>query len=128
MSKYVILSCSNFLSLRETSRRILSGSDNFMVSVTEEELTGLSEEDLKKLADVNLTNKECNVKIMDTLGREDLPPRNVEFYIKEKEIPIDIEVSEPLYSYREKHMKRSKPYCPKNIINKNYNSKKRGGR
>ena len=31
-------------------------------------------------------------------------------------------------SFMEKHKKASKPYCPKNIINKNFNSKKKGGR
>lgn len=31
-------------------------------------------------------------------------------------------------SFMEKHKKASKPYCPKNIINKNFNTKKKGGR
>lgn len=128
MNKHVILSCLNFLSLKETSRKLLSKSENFMVSVTEKEFAELSEEDLEKLTGVTLTDEECNAKIIDTLRREDLAPQNVEFYIKEKEIPVDVKVSEPVYSYMEKHIKKSKPYCPKNIINKNYNSKKRGGR
>ena len=126
MNKLVILSCSNFLSLKETSRKLLSKSENFLVSVTKKEFAELSAEDLKKLTGVNLTDEKCNAKIIDTIRREELPPLNKEFYLKEITNSIDVKVLEQ--SFKEKHMKHSKPYCPKNILNKNYNSKKRGGR
>lgn len=125
MNKRVIVSCSNFLSLRVTSRKILSEQENFLVSVTEEEFANLSAEDLEKLTGVNLTDEECNVKIIDTLKREELPPQNMEFFINEIKT-VDVKVIEQ--SFKEKHKERSKPYCPKNIINKKYNSKKKGGR
>lgn len=126
MNKLVIVSYLNFLSLKDSSRKILSENEDFFVSISKEEYVKLSSEDKNKLVGVALTDEKYNAKIIDTIKRDDIQPRNVKFYLKE--IKTDVEVKVLEQSYKEKHLKYSKPYCPKNIINKNYNSKKRGGR
>lgn len=126
MNRIVIVSYSNFLTLKETSRKILSESDDFFVSICKEEFIKLLDEDKKKLMGVALTNEKPNASIIETKNMEELSPKELKFYLKEIKPNIDVKVLEQ--SYKEKHLKYSKPYCPKNILNRNYNSKKRGGR
>jgi hypothetical protein len=126
MNRIVIVSYSNFLTLKETSRKILSENDDFFVSICKEEFIKLLDEDKKKLMGVALTNEKPNASIIETKNMEELSPKELKFYLKEIKPNIDVKVLEQ--SYKEKHLKYSKPYCPKNILNRNYNSKKRGGR
>ena len=126
MNRVVIVSYPNFLTLKETSRKILSECDDFFVSICKEEFIKLLDEDKKKLMGIALTGEKPNASIIETKNIEELSPKELKFYLKEIKPNVDVKVVEQ--SYREKHLKHSKPYCPKNIINKNYNSKKRGGR
>ncbi|MBQ8481141.1 MAG: hypothetical protein IJ532_01245 [Alphaproteobacteria bacterium] len=126
MNKLVIVSYLNFLKLKNTSRKILSESDDFLVSISKEEYINLSDEDKKKLAGVALTDEKYNASIIETTNIEELSPKELKFYLKE--IKPDIDVKMLGESFKEKHLKHSKPYCPKNILNKKYNSQKKGGR
>lgn len=126
MNKLVIVSYLNFITLKETSRKVLSEYEDFLVSISKEEYIKLSDEDKKKLMGVALTDEKHNASIIETKNIEELSPKELKFYLKEIKPNVDVKVVEQ--SYREKHLKHSKPYCPKNILNKNFNSKKRGGR
>lgn len=126
MNKLIIVSYLNFLKLKENSQKVLAKCDDFLVSINEQEYMNLSDEDKKKLKGVALTDEKHNASVIETVKPEELSPEDLKFYLKEIKPNMDIKVLER--SYREKHLKYAKPYCPKNIINKNYNSKKRGGR
>jgi len=126
MNKLIIVSYLNFLKLKATSRKALSECEDFLVSISKEEYISLNDEEKKKLTGVALTDEKCNASVIETIKPEELSPEALKFYLKEIKPITDVKVMEQ--SYREKHLKSSKPYCPKNIINKNYNSKKRGGR
>lgn len=126
MNKLIIVSYLNFLKLKENSQKVLAKCDDFLVSINEQEYMNLSDEDKNKLKGVALTDEKHNASVFETVKPEELSPEDLKFYLKEIKPNIDIKVLER--SYKEKHLKASKPYCPKNIINKNYNSKKRGGR
>ena len=126
MNKLVIVSYLNFITLKETSRKVLSEYEDFLVSISKEEYIKLSDEDKKKLMGIALTDGKYNASIIETKNIEELSPKELKFYLKEIKPDVDVKILEQ--SYKERHLKQSKPYCPKNIINKNYNSKKRGGR
>ena len=126
MNKLIIVSYLNFLKLKESSRKVLKECDDFLVSINEQEYINLSDENKKKLKGVALTDEKCNASIIETKNIEELSPKELKFYMKEIKYNMDVKVMEE--SYKKKHLRASKPYCPKNIINKNYNSKKRGGR
>lgn len=126
MNKLIIVSYVNFLKLKENSRKVLAKCGDFLVSINKQEYINLSDENKKKLNGVALTDEKCNASVIETVSVEELSPEDLKFYMKEIKPNMDVKVLER--SYKEKHLKSSKPYCPKNIINKNYNSKKRGGR
>lgn len=125
INKLVIVSYLNFLRLNEKTRQILSKSDDFLVSINKEEYISLSIEEKNKLTGVALTDEQHNVEIIEHESlKKEVPAQNLEFNLKD--IQSDIKVL--VQSFKEKHQKQSKPYCPKNILNKFYNSKKKGGR
>lgn len=126
MNKLIIVSYLNFLKLKENSRKVLAKCDDFLISINEQEYINLSDENKKKLKGVALTDEKCNASVFETINVEELFPEDLKFYLKEIKPNTDVKVLER--SYKEKHLKSSKPYCPKNIMNKNYNSKKRGCR
>lgn len=126
MNKLIIVSYLNFLKLNENSRKVLAKCDDFLVSINEQEYINLSDENKKKLNGVALTDEKCNASVFETINVEELFPEDLKFYIKEIKPNMDVKMLE--HSYKEKHIRHSKPYCPKKILNKNYNSKKRGGR
>ena len=126
MNKLIIISYSNFLKLKENSRKVLAECEDVLVSVNEQEYMNLSDENKKKLRGIALTDEKCNASVIETTNVEELFPEDLKFYMKEIKPNMDVKILER--SYKEKHLKSSKPYCPKNIINKNYNSKKRGCR
>ena len=70
--------------------------------------------------------KKHNASIIETKNIEELSPKELKFYLKEIKPAMDVKVLEQ--SFKEKHLKSPKPYCPKNILNKKYNSKIKGGR
>lgn len=122
MNKLVIISYLNFLKLNNQSRKVLSEYDDFFVSITKEEYVKLSSEEKKKLVGIALTDEKRNASVFETKNIADLSPKELKFYLKEIKPVMDAEI---IKSFKEKHIK---PYCPKNIINKYYNSKKKGGR
>lgn len=126
MNKLIIISYLNFLKLKENSRKVLAECEDVLVSVTEQEYMNLSAEDKKKLRGVALTDEKYNASAIETISREELSSEDLKFYLKEIKPDVDVRVLER--SYKEKHLKKSKPYCPKNILNKKYNSKIKGGR
>ena len=127
MNKHIIISYINFLYLSDKSRKILSANDDFFVSINREEYISLSREEKDKLMGVDLTDEKNNAEIIELKSlRREISPQKIEFYLKEIKPNIDVEVSEQ--SFAEKHKKYSKPHCPKNIFNKNYNTRKKGGR
>lgn len=126
MNKLVIVSYLNFLKLSSKSIKVLSDYDDFFVSITNEEFIKLLNEEKKKLIGVALTDEKPNATIIETTNINELSPKELKFYLKEIKPAIDDEILRE--SFKEKHGKYKKPYCPKNIINKNYNSKKKGGR
>ena len=115
MNKLIIVSYLNFLKLKENSRKVLAECGDFLVSINEQEYMNLSDEDKKKLRGVALTDEKHNASVFETINVEELSPEALKFYLKEIKPITDVKVLEQ--SYREKHLKSSKPYCPKNIIN-----------
>ena len=87
----------------------------FLISIKKEVYENLSAEEKKELED---------------FGRTEVAPLKVEVVATEKifELPPRIEIKEIKQSFTEKHKKNLKPHCPKNIINRNFNTKKKGGR
>jgi hypothetical protein len=127
INKLVIISYANFLSLSNRSRQILSANDDFLVSINKEDYIKLSAEEKDKLVGVALTDEDHNAKIIEQKSlRKEISSKDLKFYLKDIQPITDVEVSKQ--SFMEKHKKQSKPYCPKKIFNKNYNSKKKGGR
>lgn len=126
MNKLVIISYLNFLRLSDNNRKLLSEYEYFLVSINKEAYIRLDEEEKKKLIGVALTDEKHNASIIEKVNKVELTPESLKFYLKEIKSVTDVKFLEQ--SYKEKHLKYFKPYCPKNIINKNYNSKKRGGR
>lgn len=108
----------DFLKLSDEQKKFLSESQEveYLISIKKEEYKKLSNEEKAKLYGFRRTEVEPLKK--------EIVPMNKLFLL-----PPKIEM-EKIYneSYKAKHKKDLKPYCPKNIINKNFNSKKKGGR
>ena len=116
--KFVIL-YEDFKRMPEKQKQSILNSDSeqveFLISIKNEAYEKLSDKEKKEL---------------EGFKRTEIEPLKAEIVAAEKifELPPRISVTEVRQSFKEKHIKQSKPYCPKNIINKNYNSKKRGSR
>ena len=72
MNKLIIVSYSNFLKLKENSRKVLAEYDDFLVSINEREYMNLSDEDKKKLTGVALTDEKHNASVFETINKEEL--------------------------------------------------------
>ena len=120
--KFVIL-YSDFKRLSEKQKQGILDSDNeqveFLISIKNEVYEKLSDKEKKELEGFNRTEIEpLRVEIVAAEKIFELAPR--------REI---MEINNNfLQSFKEKHKKQSKPYCPKNLVNKNYNTRKKGGR
>ena len=128
MNRLVIVSYLNFLKLSEKSRQICSKSDDFLVSVNKEEYLKLSAEEKKKLQGVALTDEKFNAEIVE---KQNIEPLRKEIAAVERifsslpEPKIEVVVEQ---SYKQKHLKMSRPYAPRKMFYAGYNSKKKGGR
>ena len=88
---------------------------DFLVYIKNKDYEKLNDKEKKNLEGFKRTEKEpLRKEIIATEMMFELPPR--------------VDIMEIRQSFKEKHKKASKPYCPKNIINKNFNTKKKGGR
>ena len=121
MNKLVIVSYLNFLGLSEKARHLLSENDSFLVSVSAEEYAKLSTEDKKKLIGVALTDEKHNAQIIEKSEPE---PKA----LFPQDFPELIDGKKMVQTYRQKHLKNSRPYAPRKIINPLYNSKKKSTR
>lgn len=116
--KFVIL-YEDFKRIPEKQKQSILDSDReqveFLISIKNEVYEKLSDKEKKEL---------------EGFSRTEIEPLKAEIVAAEKifELPPRIYTTEVHQSFKEKHIKHSKPYCPKNIISKNYNSKKRGCR
>lgn len=128
MNKLVIVSYLNFLKLSEKARQICSKYDDFLVSVNKEEYLKLSAEEKKKLQGVALTDEKFNAEIVE---KQNIEPLRKEIAAVERifsslpEPKIEVVVEQ---SYKQKHLKMSRPYAPRKMFYAGYNSKKKGGR
>lgn len=120
--KFIIL-YDDFKRLSEKKKQSILDSDSeqveFLISIKNDVYEKLSAEEKKELEGFKRT--EIEPLMVETVATEII-----------FELPLKTEIPEIkdniLPSFKEKHKKASKPYCPKNIINKNFNSKKKGGR
>ena len=103
----------------ETKQEMLNNEKmEFLISINEDRFEKLSDEEKFKIKDFNHTEMEP-VRI-PAIRPKTLFMENKNVYLPE------VKVLEQ--SFKEKHRKQSKPHCPKNIIIRGYNSKKKGGR
>jgi len=116
----VIIRYEDFKSLSEKQRKNILNIDSeqveFLISIKNEIYEKLSAEEKKNLEGFNRTE-------MEPL-RQEITATKMLFKLR-PDVKIDISVKE---SYKEKHLKRSRPYAPRKIINYNFNSHKKGGR
>lgn len=116
--KAVIL-YNDFKRLSEKQKESILNNDceqiEFLISIKNEIYENLSAEEKKEL---------------EGFKRTEVTPLKVEVVMPEKlfELPPRIEIEEISKPFKEKHRKYLKPRCPKNIINRNFNTKKKGGR
>ncbi|MBR1756199.1 MAG: hypothetical protein IJ738_01370 [Alphaproteobacteria bacterium] len=128
MNKLVIVSYLNFLKLSEKARQICSKYDDFLVSVNKEEYLKLSAEEKKKLQGVALTDETFNTELIEQqkiepLRKEIAAVERIFSSLPEPKIEVVVE-----QSYKQKHLKMSRPYAPRKMFYAGYNSKKKGGR
>lgn len=128
MNKLVIVSYLNFLKLSEKARQICSKYDDFLVSVNKEEYLKLSADEKKKLQGVALTDEKFNAEIVE---KQNIEPLRKEIADVEKIFtlfPAPKVEAVVEQSYKQKHLKMSRPYAPRKMFYAGYNSKKKGGR
>lgn len=113
-----IIYYKDFLLLREEQKKVLFENEQveFLISIKKEEYKNLSKEDKEKLYGFRRTIREPFKK---PIINKEVLFRNL------PEIKNAIQIEQ---SFKEKHKRDSKPYVPKNIINQNFSSKKKGGR
>ena len=115
----IIILYDDFKRLSEEQKQSILDSDSeqvgFLISIKNETYEKLSAEEKKELEGFN---------------RTELVPLKVERVATEKifDLPPVIEIKETKQVFKEKHKKNLRPYCPKNIINRNFHTKKKGGR
>ena len=116
--KAVIL-YNDFKRLSEKQKESILNNDceqiEFLISIKNEIYENLSAEEKKEL---------------EGFKRTEVTPLKVEVVMAEKlfELPPRIEIEDIGQSFKEKHKRYLRPRCPKNIINRNFNTKKKGGR
>ena len=117
----VIIDYDDFKKLPEEKRQKLLAEEriDWRVYIPRENMEKLSEDEKKCLAGFTVTNE---------------PPAKVKIYTPEDLFPKEIEApvvtdSEKLEkSFKEKHREMSRPPAPRKIYNRNFNSRKKGGR
>ena len=117
----VIIDYDDFKKLSEEKRQKLLAEErvDWRVYIPRENMEKLSENEKKSLAGFTVTNEPpVKVKIHTP---EDLFP-------KEIEAPVLIDREKLEKSFKEKHQRMSRPPAPRKIYNRNFNSRKKGGR
>lgn len=112
----IIINYRDFLKLSANLKKDLFENEfiETLISIKKDEYKELSAEEKEKLRGFRRTEMEpLKKQIVDKVK-----------LFKIKDVP-EVVIEE---SFKEKHKKQSKPYCPKNIYNKNFNTKKKGGR
>ena len=128
MNRLVIVSYLNFLKLSEKARQICSKYDDFLVSVNKEEYLKLSADEKKKLQGVALTDEKFSAEIVE---KQNIEPLRKEIADVEKIFtlfPAPKLETVVVQSYKQKHLKLSRPPAPRKMFYAGYNTKKKGGR
>lgn len=123
--RLMIVSYENFLRLSDMTRKALRDYDDFLVSIKAEDYAKLSAEEKKKLVGVALTDNEHNVRVEEVSeqSQEVSEPRPI-FPRDFAELRQEVKMVE---TYAEKHRRPAHPYVPRQILNRGFNSKKKGG-
>ena len=100
----------------------------FFVSISSSEYIKLKQEEQNKLFGIALTDVKPNVEIIEKQTPEPLKKEVVDNKKIFKLFPMPKIMEFTLQSYKTKHMKALRSYAPRTIVNKNFNSKKKGGR
>lgn len=110
----------DFIRLSEETKQEMLNNEKieFLVSIKEDRFDKLSEEEKLNIKDFERTE-------MEPLRKQVAKPETLFMEIKSVSFP-EVKILEQ--SFKEKHKKQSKPHCPKNIMIRGYNSKKKGGR
>jgi len=117
--KAIILYDDFILLSEETKQQMLDDERvEFLISIKNDRYEKLSEEEK-----LNIKDFECTE--MEPLRKQVAKPETL--FLEINPMPVsEIKILEQ--SFKEKHKKQSKPHCPKNIISRGFNSKKKGGR
>ncbi|MEE6206583.1 MAG: hypothetical protein VZR95_00835 [Alphaproteobacteria bacterium] len=117
--KAIVLYDDFILLSEETKQEMLNNEKiEFLISIKENRYEKLSEEEKLNIKDFERTE-------MEPLRKPAVRPETL--FITAKPLLAD-NVTVLEQSFKEKHKKQSKPQCPKNIMIRGYNSKKKGGR
>lgn len=117
----IVVEYDDFKKLPEEKRQKMLSEERveWRVYIPRENMEKLSEDEKKCLAGFTVTNEPpVKVKIHTP---EDLFP-------KEIEVPVVINRENLEKSFKEKHREMSRPPAPRKIYNRNFNSRKKGGR
>lgn len=115
-----IIHYRDFLLLDENQiKNLLENKDvEFLISIKKDEYQNLEAEEKKKLYGFRRTERASLKK--PVIDKEKI------FIIQKLPEIKDVKIVEE--SYKEKHLRQSKPYVPRKILNLNFNTKKKGGR
>lgn len=115
-----LITYDDFIRLSEETKQEMLNNERieFLISIKKDKYEKLSEEEK-----LNIKDFECTE--MEPLRKPVVKPKTLFMEINPMSVP-EIKIIEQ--SFKEKHKKQSKPYCPKNMMNKGFNSKKKGGR
>ena len=117
----IVVEYEDFKKLPEEKRQKMLSEERveWRVYIPRENMEKLNEDEKKCLAGFIITHeKPVKVKIHTS---EDLFP-------KEIEVPVVIDREKLEKSFKEKHREISRPPAPRKIYNRNFNSRKKGGR
>ena len=115
-----IIHYRDFLLLDENQiKNLLENKDvEFLISIKKDEYQNLEAEEKKKLYGFRRTERASLKK--PVIDKEKI------FIIQKLPEIKDVKIVEE--SYKEKHLRQSKPCVPRKILNLNFNTKKKGGR
>ena len=115
-----IIYYDDFIRLSEETKQKMLEDERveFLISIKKDKYEKLSEEEK-----LNIKDFECTE--MEPLRKPVVKQETIFLEINPMSFP-DVKILEQ--SFKEKHKKQSKPHCPKNIMIRGFNSKKKGGR
>lgn len=115
-----IIFYDDFIRLSEETKQKMLEDERveFLISIKEDRFEKLSEEEKLNIKDFERTE-------IEPLRKQVARPKTLSMEINPMSFP-DVKILEQ--SFKEKHKKQSKSHCPKNVMNRGFNSKKKGGR